>query len=104
MPRCVALRHMDAFGVPCAISLIALFAHVRASHCMSTYPPDHADHESPPEFQLSSLPPPQESELTPTGSNLLDGRFAVFGYVVDNATLLADLQVFFYMFLSNFCL
>jgi len=34
----------------------------------------------------------QESELTPTGSNLLDGRFAVFGYVVDNATLLADLQ------------
>ena len=35
----------------------------------------------------------QESELTPTGSNLLDGRFAVFGYVVDNATLLADLQV-----------
>ena len=35
----------------------------------------------------------QESELTPTGSNLLDGRFAVFGYVVDNAPLLADLQV-----------
>ncbi len=36
---------------------------------------------------------PQESELTPTGSNLLDGRFAVFGYVVDNAELLGDLQV-----------
>jgi len=35
----------------------------------------------------------KESELTPTGSNLLDGRFAVFGYVVDNAELLGDLQV-----------
>ncbi len=35
----------------------------------------------------------QESELTPTGSNLLDGRFAVFGYVVDNADLLGELQV-----------
>lgn len=34
----------------------------------------------------------QESELTPTGSNLLDGRFAVFGYVVDNQNLLGDLQ------------
>ena len=34
----------------------------------------------------------QESELTPTGSNLLDGRFAVFGYVVDNADLLGELQ------------
>lgn len=36
--------------------------------------------------------PSQESELTPTGSNLLDGRFAVFGYVVDNQNLLGDLQ------------
>jgi cyclophilin family peptidyl-prolyl cis-trans isomerase len=35
----------------------------------------------------------KESELTPTGSNLLDGRFAVFGYVVDNADLLGELQV-----------
>lgn len=35
----------------------------------------------------------QESELTPTGSNLLDGRFAVFGYVVDSADLLGELQV-----------
>jgi cyclophilin family peptidyl-prolyl cis-trans isomerase len=34
----------------------------------------------------------QESELTPTGSNLLDGRFAVFAYVVDNADLLGELQ------------
>ena len=33
----------------------------------------------------------QESELTPTGSNLLDGRFAVFAYVVDNADLLGEL-------------
>ena len=44
-------------------------------------------------LSLTPIPSPQESELTPTGSNLLDGRFAVFGYVVDNATLLADLQV-----------
>jgi cyclophilin family peptidyl-prolyl cis-trans isomerase len=35
----------------------------------------------------------KESELTPTGSNLLDGRFAVFAYVVDNADLLGELQV-----------
>jgi hypothetical protein len=39
-----------------------------------------------------SIGGPQESELTPTGSNLLDGRFAVFGYVVDNADLLGELQ------------
>ena len=30
----------------------------------------------------------QESELTPTASNLLDGRYAVFGYIVDNEELL----------------
>lgn len=35
----------------------------------------------------------KESELTPTGSNLLDGRFAVFGYVVENPDLLGELQV-----------
>lgn len=35
----------------------------------------------------------QESELTPTGANLLDGRYAVFGYVVDGADLLQECQV-----------
>lgn len=35
----------------------------------------------------------QESELTPTGSNLLDGRYAVFGYIVDNYNLLKDIRV-----------
>ncbi len=35
----------------------------------------------------------QESELTPTGSNLLDGRYAVFGYIVDNYNLLKDMKV-----------
>jgi len=35
----------------------------------------------------------KESELTPSGANLLDGRYAVFGYIVDNAELLADMQV-----------
>ena len=34
----------------------------------------------------------QESELTPTGANLLDGRYAVFGYVVDGADLLTECQ------------
>ena len=34
----------------------------------------------------------QESELTPTGSNLLDGRYAVFGYVVENEALLQVLN------------
>lgn len=34
----------------------------------------------------------QESELTPTGANLLDGRYAVFGYVVDGADLLQECQ------------
>lgn len=41
------------------------------------------------------LPAPtllQESELTPTGSNLLDGRYAVFGYVTEGAPLLAEMQ------------
>lgn len=35
----------------------------------------------------------QESELTPTGSNLLDGRYAVFAYVVDGEDLLQQVQV-----------
>ena len=35
----------------------------------------------------------KESELTPSGANLLDGRYAVLGYVVDGAELLADVQV-----------
>lgn len=34
----------------------------------------------------------QESELTPTGANLLDGRYAVFGYVIDGADLLQECQ------------
>jgi hypothetical protein len=35
----------------------------------------------------------QESELTPTGANLLDGRYAVFGYVTEGAQLLKEMQV-----------
>lgn len=35
----------------------------------------------------------KESELTPTGANLLDGRYAVFGYVIDGADLLQECQV-----------
>lgn len=35
----------------------------------------------------------QESELTPTGANLLDGRYAVFGYLIDGAALLQQAQV-----------
>ena len=35
----------------------------------------------------------QESELTPTGANLLDGRYAVFGYVIEGADLLQECQV-----------
>lgn len=34
-----------------------------------------------------------ESELTPAGLNLLDGRYAVFGYVVENKEVLDKLQV-----------
>jgi cyclophilin family peptidyl-prolyl cis-trans isomerase len=37
--------------------------------------------------------PPQESELTPTGANLLDGRYAVFGYVTEGSSLLKEMQV-----------
>jgi len=35
----------------------------------------------------------KESELTPTGSNLLDGRYAVFGYITEGADLLKEMQV-----------
>ena len=35
----------------------------------------------------------QESELTPSGANLLDGRYAVFGYVVEGQELLQQMQV-----------
>lgn len=35
----------------------------------------------------------QESELTPTGANVLDGRYAVFGYVTEGANLLKEIQV-----------
>lgn len=33
-----------------------------------------------------------EPELTPAGSNLLDGRYAVFGYVVEGADVLRELR------------
>lgn len=36
--------------------------------------------------------PSQESELTPTGANLLDGRYAVFGYVTQGSELLKEMQ------------
>ncbi|KAM6573467.1 peptidyl-prolyl cis-trans isomerase CYP38, chloroplastic [Cannabis sativa] len=35
----------------------------------------------------------KESELTPSNANILDGRYAVFGYVTNNEELLADLKV-----------
>ncbi|CAH9090695.1 unnamed protein product [Cuscuta europaea] len=35
----------------------------------------------------------KESELTPSNANILDGRYAVFGYVIKNEDLLADLKV-----------
>lgn len=35
----------------------------------------------------------KESELTPTNANLLDGRYAVFGYVVQGQEQLADFKV-----------
>ena len=35
----------------------------------------------------------KESELTPTGSNLLDGRYAVFGYITEGSDLLKEMQV-----------
>ena len=35
----------------------------------------------------------RESELTPSGSNLLDGRFAVFGYVVEGQDFLGLMHV-----------
>lgn len=35
----------------------------------------------------------KESELTPSNANILDGRYAVFGYVTENEDNLADLKV-----------
>jgi len=34
-----------------------------------------------------------EPDLTPAGRNLLDGRYCVFGYTVENAGLLKDVKV-----------
>ena len=34
-----------------------------------------------------------ESNLTPAGKNLLDGRYACFGYTVDGAEMLKDIKV-----------
>jgi cyclophilin family peptidyl-prolyl cis-trans isomerase len=34
----------------------------------------------------------KESELTPSNANILDGRYAVFGYVMENEDYLADLK------------
>jgi cyclophilin family peptidyl-prolyl cis-trans isomerase len=42
---------------------------------------------------LHSTAAAQESELTPTGANLLDGRYAVFGYVTEGSSLLKEMQV-----------
>lgn len=33
-----------------------------------------------------------ESDLTPAGKNMLDGRYTEFGYVVDGADLLKDVK------------
>ncbi|KAE8689324.1 Peptidyl-prolyl cis-trans isomerase [Hibiscus syriacus] len=35
----------------------------------------------------------KESELTPSNANILDGRYAVFGYTTENEDFLADLKV-----------
>ena len=35
---------------------------------------------------------PFDSDLTPAGKNLLDGRYACFGYTVDGARLLSDVK------------
>jgi cyclophilin family peptidyl-prolyl cis-trans isomerase len=35
----------------------------------------------------------KESDLTPSGTNILDGRYAVFGYAVEDAELLRDVRV-----------
>eukprot|EP00850_Spirogloea_muscicola_P016881 SM000140S00630 [mRNA] locus=s140:347225:349181:- [translate_table: standard] len=35
----------------------------------------------------------KESELTPSSANILDGRYSVFGYIVENQDLLADVKV-----------
>eukprot|EP00246_Nothoceros_aenigmaticus_P011008 TRINITY_DN2822_c0_g1_i2.p1 TRINITY_DN2822_c0_g1~~TRINITY_DN2822_c0_g1_i2.p1 ORF type:complete len:220 (-),score=45.56 TRINITY_DN2822_c0_g1_i2:364-1023(-) len=35
----------------------------------------------------------KESELTPSNSNILDGRYTVFGYITENEDALADLKV-----------
>jgi cyclophilin family peptidyl-prolyl cis-trans isomerase len=35
----------------------------------------------------------RESELTPSGTNIMDGRYSTFGYVVENQELLRDLKV-----------
>uniref|UniRef100_A0A2P2K511 peptidylprolyl isomerase n=3 Tax=Rhizophora mucronata TaxID=61149 RepID=A0A2P2K511_RHIMU len=35
----------------------------------------------------------KESELTPSNANILDGRYAVFGYITENKDLLADVKV-----------
>ncbi|XP_050221940.1 peptidyl-prolyl cis-trans isomerase, chloroplastic [Mercurialis annua] len=35
----------------------------------------------------------KESELTPSNANILDGRYAVFGYITENEIYLADLKV-----------
>ncbi|PRQ53879.1 putative peptidylprolyl isomerase [Rosa chinensis] len=35
----------------------------------------------------------KESELTPSNANILDGRYAVFGYITENEDFLADVKV-----------
>lgn len=35
----------------------------------------------------------KESELTPSGANLLDGRYAVFGYVTEGQDALGSMKV-----------
>jgi cyclophilin family peptidyl-prolyl cis-trans isomerase len=38
----------------------------------------------------------KDSELTPVGANLLDGRFSVFGYVTDGQDILGSIKVRWY--------
>ena len=54
----------------------------------NTPPHTHTPKQTPKVFFLL-----KESELTPSGANLLDGRYAVFGYVVEGQDALGYFKV-----------
>lgn len=73
------------FSVASAYSILCIYQKSFDNGCLQEFENNSASSQV---FWLL-----KESELTPSNANILDGRYAVFGYVTENEDFLADLKV-----------